>query len=193
MARDREKRLRRIPGAHHSHRTATALDETEPPGELHVESRNGGPVGVRMASTRNALLLSFWLLATAICSAYVAVTTGPSPRVLVSDDLQRFRDRPLRSWGLPRRVPSGRVPETAIAKAPPSSSEQIPIKSFVQPKRRMLEVQASPPLTETIKSFAEPKVRTPDVLLPERKVTHSPAKPATDLGTLVQGGSVTRR
>jgi hypothetical protein len=88
---------------------------------------------------RIALLLIFWLLATGLCVAYVAITTGPGPLAFSSrqDDLQRLRDRPLRSWGpyLPRRVPSGKVPESTVALAPPLL-EQPTTKSIQQPKQR---------------------------------------------------------
>src|SRR5665809_6025 len=79
---------------------------------------------------RNVLLLTFWLLAAAICVTYVAVRQEPvQPGLSISaqhDDLQRLRDRPLGSWGpyLPRPVLSKEMPRTAIAKAPPLGSEQ---------------------------------------------------------------------
>jgi hypothetical protein len=140
--------------------------------------------------SRNVSLLIFWLLATAICVAYVVLTTGPSPRgfsVSSRQDDLRLRDRPLRSWGpyLRRRIPDGKVPETAIAKAPPPLSEHTTIKSFVEPKQRTLEVKAPPPVSETIKSFAEPKPRTPELPPPVRKVPYSPDNPAAEVGALL--------
>jgi hypothetical protein len=140
--------------------------------------------------SRNASLLIFWLMATAICAAYVALTTGPLPRGFSvssrQDDLQRLRDRPLRSWGpyLPRRVPSGKVPETAIAKAPPPLSEHATIKSFAEPKQRTPDVKAPPPVSEhaTINGFEEPKPRTPAIPRAERKVPYSPDNPAAEVG-----------
>ena len=94
---------------------------------------------------RNLLLLIFWLLAASLCVTYVAVTTVPVPTgVAVSSqvDLQRLRDRPLRCCDpyLPRLIPRGKVPEIAIAKAPPLGPEQPTSKSFAKPKQRTLEV-----------------------------------------------------
>src|SRR5665809_63561 len=93
---------------------------------------------------RNVLLLTFWLLAAAICVTYVAVRQEPvQPGLSISaqhDDLQRLRDRPLGSWGpyLPRHVLSKEMPRTAIAKAPPLGSEQPIIKRLE--KQRVVEV-----------------------------------------------------
>ena len=138
---------------------------------------------------RNVLLLFiFWLLAAAFCVTYVAVTTRPVPTGLSvssrQDDLQRLRDRPLRSWGpyLPRRVPSGKVTETAIAKAPTPPSEPRTITNFEETKQRTLEVKAPPPVSETNKSFAEPKLWTPELPPAERKVPSSPDNPAAEVG-----------
>jgi hypothetical protein len=64
-----------------------------------------------------------------------------------------------------------------VAKAPPPLSEHTTIKSFVEPKRRTLEVKAPPPVSETIKSFAEPKPRTPELPPPVRKVPYSRTTP----------------
>lgn len=95
---------------------------------------------------RNVLLLTFWLLAAAICVTYVAVRQEPvQPGLSISaqhDDLQRLRDRPLGSWGpyLPRPVLSKEMPRTAIAKAPPLGSEQPIIKRLEKPKQRVVEV-----------------------------------------------------
>ena len=94
---------------------------------------------------RNVLLLTFWLLAAAICVTYVAVRQEPvQPGLSISaqhDDLQRLRDRPLGSWGpyLPRPVLSKEMPRTAIAKAP-LGSEQPTIKRLEKPKQRVVEV-----------------------------------------------------
>ena len=138
---------------------------------------------------RNVLLLFFfWLLAAAFCVTYVAVTTGPVPTGLSGssrqDDLQRLRDRPLRSWGpyLPRRVPSGKVTETAIAKAPTPPLERRTITNFEETKQRTAEVKAPPPVSETNKSFAEPKLRTPELPPAERKVPSSADNPAAEVG-----------
>ena len=167
---------------------ASALGETERPGYLHVESRNGGPIGGYMAPRNVLLFFFFWLLAAAFCVTYVGVTTGPVPTGLSissrQDDLQRLRDRSLRSWGpyLPRRVPSGKVPETAIAKAPTPPSERRTITNFEETKQRTLEVKAPPPVSETNKSFAEPNLRTPELPPAERKVPSSPDNPAAEVG-----------
>jgi hypothetical protein len=99
-----------------------------------------------MAPSNVLLLFFFWLLAAAFCVTYLAVTTRPVPTGLSvssrQDDLQRSRDRPLRSWGpyLPRRVPNGKVPETTIAKAPPLGPERPTLKSFEELKQRTLDV-----------------------------------------------------
>lgn len=99
-----------------------------------------------MAPTSVLLLFFFWLLAAAFCVTYLAVTTGPVPTDLSvssrQNDLQRLRDRHLRSWGpnLPRRVPNGKVPETTVAKAPPLGPERPAVKSFEEPKQRTLDV-----------------------------------------------------
>src|SRR5688572_17027083 len=98
-----------------------------------------------MAPTNVLLLFCFWLLAGAVCITYLAVTTGPVPTGLSvsrQDDLQRLRDRPLSSWGpyLPRRVPTGKVPENTVAKAPPLGPEQPTVKSFGERKQRTLDV-----------------------------------------------------
>ena len=95
---------------------------------------------------RNVLLLTFWLLAAAICVTYMAVGREPVPPghsiSAQHDDLQRLRDRPLGSWGpyLPRPVLSKEMPRTAIAKAPPLGSEQPTIKRLEKPKQRVVEV-----------------------------------------------------
>ena len=99
-----------------------------------------------MAPTNVLLLFFFWLLAAAFCVTYLAVTTRPVPTGLSvssrQDDLQRLRDRPLRSWGpyLPRHVPNGKVPETTVAKAPPLGPEPPTVKSFEETKQRTLDV-----------------------------------------------------
>lgn len=141
-----------------------------------------------MAPKNVLVLFFFWLLAAAFCLTYVAVTTGPVPTGLSvssgQDDLQRLRDRPLRSWGpyLPRPVPSGKVPETAIAKAPTPPSEHRTITNFKETKQGTLEVKAPPPVSETNKSFAEPKLRTPELPPAEREVLSSPDNPAAEVG-----------
>jgi hypothetical protein len=94
---------------------------------------------------RNVLLLTFWLLAAAICVTYVAVRHEPGPRGLSisaqHDDLQRLRDRPFGSWGtyLPRPIISKQIP-TAIAKAPSLGGAQSTITNFQKPKRPVVEV-----------------------------------------------------
>ena len=141
--------------------------------------------------SRNVSLLILWLLATAICVAYVALTTGPSPRGFSvssrQDGLQCLPDRPLRSWGpyLPRCIPMGKVLETAIAKAPPPLLEHTTIQSSVEPKRRTLAVQAPLPMAEheTIKDFTETRVRAPGRPPTGRKVPYSPKNPAAEVGT----------
>ena len=108
---------------------------------------------------RDVLLLTFWLLAAAICVTYVAVSQEPvQPGLSISaqhDDLQRLRDRPLGSWGpyLPRPVLSKEMPRTAIAKAPPLGSEQPIIKRLEKPKQRVVEV---PKAERMVPYFSEP-------------------------------------
>ena len=90
-------------------------------------------------------LLLFWLLAAVSCVTYVAMTTEPEPPSFglstQQNDLQRFRDRPLRAWGpyLPRLLPGGEMPQTAIAKAPPIGSERSATTTFQKPKPRIVE------------------------------------------------------
>jgi hypothetical protein len=89
---------------------------------------------------RLGLLLSFWLIATSLCVSYVALTTRPALFGLSSenDDLLRFRDRPLRSWGpyLPRRVPSREVRSSTLPLAQPLA-KQAAITKTPQPKLRV--------------------------------------------------------
>jgi hypothetical protein len=107
---------------------------------------------------RNVLLLTFWLLAAAICVTYVAVRQEPGPRGLSiaaqQDDLQRLRDRPFGSWGtyLPRPIISKQVP-TAIAKAPSLGGEQSTLTNFQKPKRPVVEVAN---LEAAVPSSSEP-------------------------------------
>jgi hypothetical protein len=107
---------------------------------------------------RNVLLLTFWLLAAAICVTYVAVRQEPGPRGLSiaaqQDDLQRLRDRPFGSWGtyLPRPIVSKQVP-TAIAKAPSLGGEQSTPTNFQKPKRLVVEVAKLEP---AVPSSSEP-------------------------------------
>jgi hypothetical protein len=107
---------------------------------------------------RNVLLLTFWLLAAAICVTYVAVRQEPGPRGLSiaaqQDDLQRLRDRPFGSWGnyLPRPIISKQVP-TAIAKAPSLGGEQSTPTNFQKPKRLVVEVAKLEP---AVPSSSEP-------------------------------------
>jgi hypothetical protein len=90
-------------------------------------------------------LLLFWLLAAASCVTYVAMTTEPEPPSFglstQQNDLQRFRDRPLCAWGpyLPRLLPRGELPQTAIAKAPPLGSESPTSTSLQEPKQQIVE------------------------------------------------------
>ena len=107
---------------------------------------------------RNVLLLTFWLLAAAICVTYVAVRQEPGPRGLSiaaqQDDLRRLRDRPFGSWGtyLPRPIISKQVP-TAIAKAPSLGGEQSTLTNFQKPKRPVVEVAN---LEAAVPSSSEP-------------------------------------
>ena len=135
------------------------------------ENRNGGPIGVYMAP-RNVLLLTFWLLAAAICVTYVAVRREPvAPGLSISAqhvDGQRLRDRPLGSWGphLPRPVLSKEMPRTAIAKAPPLGSEQPTIKRFEKPKQRFVEKRTVPYFSEPSPvARAASRKRTQEALL----------------------------
>jgi hypothetical protein len=112
---------------------------------------------------RNVLLLTFWLLAAAICVTYVAVRQEPGPPGLSisaqHDDLQRLRDRPFGSWGtyLPRPIISKQVP-TAIAKAPSLGGEQSTITNFQKPKRPFVEVANLEP---AVPSSSEPSPLAP--------------------------------
>jgi hypothetical protein len=110
---------------------------------------------------RNILLLTFWLLAAAICGTYVAVRQEPGPPGLSNsaqhDDLQR--DRPFGSWGtyLPHPIISKQVP-TAIAKAPSLGGEQSTITNFQKPKRPVMEVAN---LEAAVPSSSEPSPLAP--------------------------------
>ena len=110
---------------------------------------------------RNVLLLTFWLLAAAICVTYVAVRQESGPRGLSisaqHDDLQRLRDRPFGSWGtyLPRPIISRQVP-AAIAKAPSLGGEQSTITNFQ--KRLVVEVAKLEP---AVPSSSEPSPLSP--------------------------------
>ena len=112
---------------------------------------------------QNVLLLTFWLLAVAICVTYVAVRPESGPRGLSisaqHDDLQRWRDRPFGSWGtyLPRPIISKQVP-TAIAKAPSLGGEQPTITSFQKSKQPVVEVAKLEP---AIPSSSEPSPLAP--------------------------------
>jgi hypothetical protein len=87
---------------------------------------------------QNVLLLTFWLIATAISVTYVTLRPEPVlPGRSVSsqqEDVQGLRDRPLGSWGtyLPRPILSKEAP-TAVAKAPslgrepPVPFQKVPI------------------------------------------------------------------
>jgi hypothetical protein len=108
---------------------------------------------------RNVLLLTFWLLAAAICVTYVAVgQEEPVPTSLSisaqHDDLQRLRDRPSGSWGtyLPRPIISKQIP-TTIAKAPSLGGEQSTITNFEKSKRPVVEVAKLEP---AVPSSSEP-------------------------------------
>jgi hypothetical protein len=93
---------------------------------------------------------------------------GPVPTGLSvsrQDDLQRLRDRPLSSWGpyLPRRVPTGKVPENTVAKAPPLGPEQPTVKSFGERKQRTLDVAG----TERKVPYSSERNRAAQVESPE--------------------------
>jgi hypothetical protein len=77
------------------------------------------------------LLLTFWLVATAINVTYVALRPQPPGRSVSSyqqDEVPGLRDRPPGSWGthLPRPILSKQAP-TAVAEAPSLARESQPI------------------------------------------------------------------
>ena len=106
------------------------------------------------------LLLTFWLIATAISVTYVSVRPQPpglSGFSSQQDDVPVLRDRPLGSWGpyLPRPLVNKESP-TAIAKAPSPGREPPTItKHQQQPVLQLPKVERTAPQTSAPSAAAE--------------------------------------
>ena len=124
--------------------------EKERPGWLHVKPEHGAN-GKWMAPPY-VLLLTFWLVATAIGVTYVSVRPQPpglSGSSSQHDDVPGLRNRPLGSWGpyLPRPIVSKEA-RTAVAKAPSLGREPPTItKHQQQPVVQLPKVERTVPHT----------------------------------------------
>jgi len=134
---------------------------------------------------RNVLLLTFWLLAAAICITYVGVRQEPvAPGLLVSsrEDVQISRDRPLGSWGsfLPRPVLTNNMPHPT----PPLGSDQPTVK-HVQERQPVVEERTAPYSSESSPvAQAVPPKRTQEALLGAENEQLAPARTSPKLGKL---------
>jgi hypothetical protein len=119
---------------------------------------NRGANGIWMAP-QYVLLLTFWLLATAVSVTYVTLRPQPPGRSVSpyqQDDVPGLRDRPLDSWGpyLPRIV--SKEARTAVAKAPSLGREPPTItKHQQQPVVQLPKVERTIPHTSEPSAAAE--------------------------------------
>jgi hypothetical protein len=133
---------------------------------------------------RNVLLLTFWLLAAAICITYVGVRREPvAPGLLVSsrEDVQISGDRPLGSWGsyLPRPVLTNNMPHPT----PPLGSDQPTVEHVQEPKQPVVEERTAPYSSESSPvAQAVPPKRTQEALLGAENEQFAPARTSPKSG-----------
>jgi hypothetical protein len=109
------------------------------------------------------LLLTFWLVATAISVTYVALRPQPPGRSVSSyqqDEVPGLRDRPSGSWGthLPRPILRKQAP-TAVAEAPSLARESQPTTNV----QKQPVVQVPEPTARAVPDAASQK-RAQDAL-----------------------------